>query len=629
MVSQTTNIPSQENSVTLVHNPSNGDIKTSIHSLQDISQLPLTKTIVIPSSTPSVATPSTTHTVITQENNQTVITTTTTTSNRHTFITTKTTSIKNTSIPRNGLLIDTKKLTSSSTPSSPITSIIPVSAIQSECISKDEVTKMIPANSNSLTMGNDTNSTHINSTVSNISITTNSKHSSYNNNDSINGFGRISSYNDNNSFYKCKKNMSSFDVPNSPALSDDNIKKVRTVSLSNPRGSSHEGIAYSRFSNSNIDIASLDRLQRFETQSGSPPIKPLMISTSNAIKISNSDIIHGTDSLTQSNSNILSSISNNNNTFVSALPNTNITASPVSDANYSSIFDTLPFNSKENSNNNLTNQSIKSNIPSSPSLNTVSSNLSQQQNQQSMGVMIPRHPKSLYIPRSRNVQIIKNNSNGNISNSSKLTTEEVKGRFQIEKSEERKITTISFPTKANSEGMENSGASASRRNNSYSMDDKYENNGNKDNSSLYFLRSNSSTLDVNGEPIGNNKFYGSNTYMNDNDHDICKPNMNDKHYFITNKFAHLKNNYASSCDNIPISDKSKIKGYGTTEQGSVKSVNIVKSITGKNISEGELSRINVHHISSDFINDPLTINSAPPSKKKEIVKGRFTIIRDS
>ncbi|ORY79117.1 hypothetical protein LY90DRAFT_664746 [Neocallimastix californiae] len=512
--------------------------KDSFHSLFDTPHFSIVKSQAISNSTPS--TPRRTRTIITtskDNNNNTVITTTKTTSNHHTFITTKTTSIKNGNTPKSSMSIDSNNSISST--SFPITDVQPTSNIQSGDFVENE---LIDMNNNQSTMGNDTNTSYFNSSVSTNSTLTSKQGNYYN--DSLGGIDN------GNSFYKCGKNLSSYDVPNSSLSSVGKVRKFRAVSLSNPRCSNLYDIGYNPTSNSNLDISSLDKHEIKDTSS---VIRPLMISNPNSIKVSNEDVLLGLDSTKNLNNCIPKNISNtDNNTFVSEQLNNTMTESSISEVNRLNISDSLSIN---NNGNTL--------------------------------IIQPIVPKNLHIPHTSNTQIIIDEHDGNISISSKLTTEETKGRFQIEKSEDIS-TTIILPTNDN---YEETKLINQRKCNSYCNGDKPKETHDKNEAQILTHYSNSEMLDLSDDQI-DYKFNNS-TLSKDNNEFKLSGNKN--------------------------------KNFGIFEQCSIIN-NSIKSISEKNNRNNEHE---VNSINSDSINDQATINSASPTKKKEIVKGRFTITTDS
>jgi len=677
------NLQSQETSHTLIlpGNLSNGELKVSSNSVTDNSQ-PLSKSYIISASS-SLATPSSTggntHTVITMSspnNNQTVITTTKTTTTNHTFITTKTTNV-----PISSLLIDTNNVNPTPSLSSPNTT----AAINSANYTRDEMINMaihkmnntsnsinnsnsninnditnnnttisnnhIYSNINISNNNNDNNNnnnnnngsyatnftndttstTFINSVHSAESSTSVSKHNSYNEK----GMIRIPSSGENVSFYKCSKNLSSYDVPNN----NTSVTTLKAKASSVTNSKFHDPF-YNRKSNSSIDMNISYELAQKSFDTTSSVNRPLMVSTPNSVKVSNVEMLQGSEITTHSNiSNdmIPPPLNISNNT--ASISNTSYTTSPVSEASHSLFCESpTPLSVSYNSNSGIT---------TSPSLTVMPT-------QQSGSTMLSRHPKSLYIPRSC-LHKVKNTSSGNISISSVLTTtEETKGRFQIEKSEERKIATVSTfngsggnisidsfsPTKC-SEKCENDDV-FQMKSNSYCNDDRGLD------SPLSSVNSNSGNLTMLSTP----RRFSTNVYKGELEQNyISTPlsnritNINslkeEKHPLVNNKLNHVQTMVISSCDNIlrKISISDRNKQLSNQKDGvNCSSCNSVNNIE-KGIKENEIkdnNNILGDSISNDFLkfevndsNGDISNSNSSSPKKKEIVKGRFTIIRDS
>ncbi|OUM56970.1 hypothetical protein PIROE2DRAFT_65267 [Piromyces sp. E2] len=426
---------------------------------------------------------------------------------------------------------------------------------------------------------------------------------------------RIPSNNENGSFYKCSKHLSSVDVPGNgtPILP----MKLKASSVTTSKTSQIHDLSYS----SSLDMNISNELSQ-----------PRMMSSPNSIRVSNIEVLHDRNSQTNiSNDKIPPPL--NTSSLVS---NAAFTTSPISEMNQGLFCE--PVNSVS---------VCTSGIPTSPSLTVMPT-------QQSGCAMIKRHPKSLYIPHSR-IQAVKNTSSGNISISSVLTTtEETKGRFQIEKSEERKITTIpnnNLSTNASSlpkcsDKYENDNSLyVEMKSNSYCNDDSNHTNSNHTNSNL--TSSNKPrrfSANITKSELFNNPLLSASTSVVSN----TMNNNGDKQQYITDKLNDLGTPFVSSYDNILkkeyftnsdklLSSTEKKESETYTSVGSI-------SIVGKGIKENELKNaidilddsINLNNTSNEVLridnnnsNGDISCSASSSPKKKEIVKGRFTITRDS
>ncbi|ORX52088.1 hypothetical protein BCR36DRAFT_411539 [Piromyces finnis] len=643
------NIHSQETSRTIIfpNNISNGELKITPNSIMDTPQ-PTSKPHFI--NTSSIPTPSTcgintpkSHTVITMSapnNNQTVITTTKTTPSNHTFITTKTTNV-----PISSLLIDTNINSNPKSTTSNITS-----PINSAFYTRDEmvdktiynVTNMTNSYSNNFNNNDNDNSDskNKNNGINNANIdntystnTTNivddttsltfinsiqsvsfsnpvSKHSSYNEKCA----GRKSSNTDSVSLYKNSRNVSSCDVPNIPTNSTSiSSIKLRNSSMTNSRNSKLYDMPNKYKSNSSLNMnSSYDISQKM---ADTPIITKKSITMHPNIS---SDKIPPP-------LNLLNSIN--------TISNTNFTSSPTSDINHPLYYE-LPSATPTSIPFSPTN---KSNIPISPSLTVIPTQ------PQTGACLLSRHPKSLHVPHSR-TSTVKNNNNS--ISSIITTTEETKGRFQIEKSEERKIMTGSVISNNNSGGdlsviTSTSNKCYEKHNNDNEPYSQMKSNSYcNDDSSLFSMDSNSCNLATPSTPrrfsttLPNSKTPIDNNGIN-----------SERRHFINDKLNHLQTMLLSSCDNIlrktnfndgkRLTSSNKEKNLGD----SFKSINNIekndKEYELKDNTLGNSSNFNIDSsnevlkFENNNSNSDLPANNVGLSKKKEIVKGRFTIIRDS
>ena len=745
--------------------PSSSLIDTSVSTVQPLQKNHLLSTstsLATPSTANSTGTPHTSHTVITMStptNNQTVITTTkTTTSNRHTFITTKTTNV-----PISSLLIDTSNI--SVGPTSPTTTLN-----SSTCYTKEELLGLgllsanssvgmdyvfpsneindksvvvNPLNVNINTNTNNATNTNIN-TNTNIIINTNtntntntnniggceytsssidnssfyhnkqpttttissnlgSKHSSYNDSFIINS-NRVSSSSE-NAAYNHSKNLSNYDISNAHLFNSPHQPK--TISVSSHKMTKLSDLSGHKFSNSTSDMTYDLSSKSFRIDSNRPipstintcigsSGKPLMISTPNSLKISkNIEMISQSQSQPQPQPNSPSSVS-----FNAGFTNMSMMTSPLSE-------ECRSFFSESN-------HSKKSSIPTSPSLG----NFQQQQQQSPSGVKLQRHPKSLYIPRSH-IQAIKEISNSNISINSVVTKEETKGRFQIEKSEERPISSgggaYKIPSKSNSTKSEvvnrdnntrsvylpRNTVSASNVNNAMNTPTTPTTDILTNNEYIHFSNNSyksDESINDNYDAFGLNIQMKSNSYCNDGQpkdsilRDMGSPilrtdsnisnssqgiggmgtprihstNVSNntldqrrfsastpptkKGSFINDKLFHLQSMLVSSCDSLlKKSERGKniifSKHKGENSGRSFKNMtadNInkidsfidspkdqIKGIENSNNSLGESIEISSTSQSPNSSNKLVNASTPSISKKKEIVKGRFTIIQGS
>ncbi|ORX72552.1 hypothetical protein BCR32DRAFT_272256 [Anaeromyces robustus] len=632
--------------------PSNN---ANVSSTPDTIQSSLNKShIMSGTSGLTTSTSNKSHTVVTMssssDNNQTVITTTKTTPNHHIFITTKTIT-PNSNGQFNGLIIDTNRSSSDSIPNSPITSTA------SGNLNSAYYTNINNININNINNINTKGGDDIMDTTNNSSITNDGNSSSFRNsiqsstsvnttvlknnnyNDTI-SFGGINFNNSNENIQlnNCSKNLSSCDIPDLQFVGTP--KKLRTVSVSNPNNTKLYDIPNHRISTSNFDIdfsknnnniveffpnnQKISNNSSTIVETSSSSVRPIMISTPNSIKVSNVDF---------GNTNI-------------GLTNLAMIASPLSDVSNSAFSDNNLMSPVSMPNQRTTR------LPTSPSLSIVSPTNTQQQ---SIGAGIVKHPKSLYIPQySRNTQTYKNLNNGNISISSVTTSEETKGRFQIEKSEEKTITTIpNLSIKSNPDSVDNipmslvtttpaspstipaaiSTTKIQSKSNNYCNDSSNDVRFNKENPpgllSNSLSNSNSGSLLTIGTPKSSRRFSininasNSSGLLKDieNSPDKRRHSMaSEKHSFINNKLSHLQTIFVSSCDNIL--RKSNFIDHNKHDFECKKEHSSCNSFKDSNLPNDKKIINN---------NEDIHSSSSTPgvSKKKEIVKGRFTIIRDS
>jgi len=269
------------------------------------------------------------------------------------------------------------------------------------------------------------------------------------------------------------------------------------------------------------------------------------------------------------------------------------------------------------------------------------------------------------------------------ANTTTTTTEETKGRFQIAKSEERRPSTI-IPNISSSSYSNNSHSNSSSNTNNAvnngsngkntnrssltsktdsevfgttgvtsapnpkiqikSNSDDFSEIRNTD-SSLLLLSSNSESQANITTPrrYSSNFCTGTSTKGSDSESNKDKRTRrhsnNEKHSFINEKLSHLQTMFVSSYDNLlkktSFVDRSKHLVASKQKEEMNVSYNSFKSVNespNKNLSEQQLSNTNLESTSTDMIPKSELSNgdvSASNSKKKEIVKGRFTIIRDS
>jgi len=729
-------------------------------------------------------------TMSTPTNNQTVITTTkTTTSNRHTFITTKTTNVPISSLlidtsnvnigptspttTLNTSACYTKEellglgLLSANSSLGPMDYVFPSTDIKENTIIVNPLNANINTNANNITSNisssipNNNINTNINSnintnthtntnTLTNININTNintnynsgceytsssidtfsschnkqptttavtsnpgSKHSSYNDSFIINS-NRVSSNSECTAYYH-SKNLSNYDISNSHLFNSP--QQPKTISVSSHKIAKLSDLSGQKFSNSTSDMTYDNTSKSFRMDSNRPTPstintcvsssgKPLMISTPNSVKItSNIEMISQSQPQPQPQiqPNSPSSVS-----FNAGFTNMSMMTSPLSEE-CSSFFSESNYSKKS--------------IPTSPSLGNFQQQ--QQQPQSPSGVKLQRHPKSLYIPRSH-IQAIRETSNSNISINSVVTKEETKGRFQIEKSEERPISSsggnvFKIPSKSNSTKSEivnrdsnaktvylpRNTVSASNvnnanislntptsdilmnndninfKNNSFKSDDSINDNDDEFGLNIQ-MKSNSycndghpkdSVLRDLGSPIlrtdsnnsnssqgiggmGTPRIHSTNVSSNvlDQRRFSSSTTPTKKGSFINDKLFHFQSMLVSSCDNLLkksergkniIFSKHKGENSGRSFKNmTAESINKTNSfidspksktrgIENSNHSLGgslDISSSSQNPNSSNKPNEKLdSVNASTPSlsRKKEIVKGRFTIIQGS